>query len=197
MDFDHIIKLSPEILYEKALEFRQLQDYDNYCMHIIMAANHDYKLAIDAYCNNGNFNFFQKQNYLNTKKFYKMTQNYGFSAYYLAHMYEYGCGVSKHYGKAKKLYEMAIIKDNTFAMNSLAWLYCYSSGVTQNLVKARELYELAIENGCPDALENLTNMYEEDNIKNDTEYAINYFSKINKLEQLKKIYGYNNYDTVN
>ena len=76
MEFGHIIRLAPEELYIKALEFQQSKDYDNYCMYMTMSANYGYKLAEDnLHHDYDKENLYQYQNHLNTKPFYEQTLN--------------------------------------------------------------------------------------------------------------------------
>ena len=160
MEFDHIIKLPPKELYDKALEFKKSEDYDNYYMYMLMSANYDYKLAetdlLDAY----DKELYKKQNYSNTKSFYEATQNYSCSMSSLAYMYDDGLGVTQDYNKAKEFYIMAIEKGNSEAMNNLALMYDTGRGVDQDYNKAKELYEMSINKGNSTAMYNLAIMYE-------------------------------------
>ena len=159
MEFDHIIKLTPKELYEKALEFQQLKDYDNYCMYMTMSANYGYKLAEDYmlndYDNNG---MSQKQNYSNTKPFYEATQQYSHSANCLGYIYQNGKGVTKNYNKAKELYEQAIEKGSIMAINNLGTIY-QEGYDTIDYNKAKELLEIAAEKGNSLAIHNLGTIY--------------------------------------
>ena len=303
--FDHIIKLSPEELYKKALQFKEVNDYDNCIIYMTMSANYEYQLAQDQLRDDHFYNkFTRKINYSNVKSFFEATQEYRYSLNHLATLYcngttveqdynkakelyevaikkghptsmynlgllyYYGRGVTKDYNKAKELFEIAISKDNADAMNvlgnmyyygqnvvsdydkakelyekaitrgntdamsRLGTMYKYGRGVEQDRKKAEELYELAVSKGSSHAMINLGNMYKgggpmvqnyykarelfelaitEDtleishinaltslyvttNLKNDKQYAIDYFLKINHQDKLKEIYAYDDYD---
>ena len=188
MNFDHITKLSPEELHEKALKFKEENDYDNYWIYITMSANYDYKIAIDSM---NNYKLFEKQSYPITKQFYETTKDYSYSVYHLALLYAAdGIGVVKDYNKTKELFEIAIIKDNSCAMFGLGVMYENGIGVSQNYKKAKELYETAIEKGNSKAMTNLISMYRSSSIPNNKSDVINYFLKINKPEKLQEIYNY-------
>ena len=159
MEFNHIIKLSAEELYQKALEFKKVKDYDNYAMHITMSANHNYKLAQDILAH-PNDNDFSKQNHSITKHFYKATKDYSQSTYYLGFIYECGYGVKQSNKKARKLYEMAVEKDNGDAMNNLGIMYDVGIGIDKDYDKAIELYNKAIAKGNNCAIFNLAIVYE-------------------------------------
>ena len=228
MNFDHIIKLSPKELYDKALEFLKDEDYDNYCMHIKMSANYSYKLAED-YIQTEYKQISENYNYSTIKLFYEATKQYKYSVNGLGYMYKNGKGVIKDYIKAKELYEQGIEKGCHTSINNLGIMYHNGEGVTQDYNKAKELYELAIKKGgghayiylgilyhngkgvtqdynkakelyemaiaknIMDAMDNLVLLYKTTDLKNDKEYVINYFLKINELDKLKEIYNYDDY----
>ena len=48
IDFNKIIAESPEKLYEEAILHRENKDYNKYHIYMIMAANKEYDLAIQA-----------------------------------------------------------------------------------------------------------------------------------------------------
>ena len=163
MQFDHIIKLSPEELYEKALEFKKINDIDNYYIYMTMSANYNYKLAEDELENDYKLKLHVKQNHSNTIKFYEVTKNYSYSANYFGYMYDSGQDITQDYSKAIELYEVAIAKGNAYAMSNLGIIYGNGEGVIQDHNKAKELYERAILKGNSTAMTNLAYMYNHGN----------------------------------
>lgn len=199
MEFDHIIKLPPEELYEKALKFYQdeefkiQKDYKNYCMYMTMAANYGYKLAEEFSHIDRIFRLLIENQTSNIKKFYEITINYSYSMFFLAMIHSHGLVTSLNLPKSIELFEGAIAKGNKYAMKGLADHYYHDNYTTiETFNKARHLYELAIENNYPDAFDNLARMYRDSILKNDIHQVIDYFSKINQLEKLKIIYRCDN-----
>lgn len=160
MEFDNIIKLAPKKLYRKALPFKKSNDYDNYCIYMIMAANYGYKLAHDDLAQDYSGNELHlKQNYSKTKQFYETTKKYAYSMNYLGYMYNMGFGVERNSDKAKELYEMAIVKDNSFSMHNLAYMYVLGEGISQDYGKAKELFEKAISKDNSNSFVGLALLY--------------------------------------
>jgi len=181
---NEILSLNPEELYNKALIYKGQQDYDNYCMYMIMSANLDYHLAkIDLENDYENERLFERQNHKNTWKFYEATQQYSYSANYLGYMYEIEDDRWQR-DKAIELYELA--KDNIHAINNLARL-CED---TQPL-KAKELYEKSIRIKVnKNAVNKLVSIYRDSDLKNDKDKVIKYFINIGCENELEEIYQY-------
>jgi hypothetical protein len=85
------------------------------------------------------------------------------------------CEINKYYSKAIKLYQMAIDKDHSVAMNNLGNLYYHGKGVQQNYDKAIQLYQMAIDKGLSDAMNNLGLMYYNGQDVQNYDKAIQYF----------------------
>src|SRR5437868_13955588 len=117
-----ICQLSGEELWDKAIEFRNNEDYDNCYIYMTMSANYDDQLAKEnIYIDD----LYLKQDHTKTFSFNEKTAysneiKNSYSLNYLGFMYKFGLGVDKDYEKAIQLYECAIIKNNNHAMNNLA-----------------------------------------------------------------------------
>ena len=124
MEFDHIIKLSPEELYTKAIAFKESKDYDNYCIYMVMSANYDYKLAEDDLLKDySGERLFMKQNLSKTIYFYEATEKYGYSANYLGYCFAYGILYKQNYTHARRNYEIGIEKNCKISMQNLMTLF--------------------------------------------------------------------------
>ena len=156
---EEIINMSPDGLYTKAIEFKQLNDYNNYYIYMTMAANYDHPEAINCLETDYYAGINQKQDHNITFPFYEQTNNLSYSMNYLANMYQNGYGVEKNYDKAIDLYIRAIEKRNPCAMNNLAFMYEHGNGVKKDYRKAIELYMRAIEKGSKNSLLPLTCLY--------------------------------------
>ena len=160
MDINTIKSTNPDVLYTKAINYLNENDYNNYVICMTMSANLGNSDAIAHldidYINNG---IYKKQDHLITKSFYEQTVEYGYSANYLGYMYKHGEGVTQDYNKARELYERAIDKGNATAMYNLGYMYHYGEGVTQDCNIAMELFENAIDKGNADAMNNLGYIY--------------------------------------
>lgn len=75
--------------------------------------------------------------------------------YFLAKCYKN----DKKYRLAIKLYELAIEKGNTHAMNDLGCIYAYYDNNFRDYEKAIKLFKLSIEKGCNSGISNLGCMY--------------------------------------
>ena len=193
MEFDHIINLSPEKLYEKALEFESSEDHDNYAIYLKMSANYGYKLAENAILNRANMCIGSNENYSKTKLFYETTKSYGYSANTLGYIYLNGRGVERDLDKVKELFEIGCSKNNVLAMYNLSYIYYYGLGVPVDYDKAEELCKSSFERGYEIAFNLLSYAYRMNIFKKDKMEIINYFHKINKPKKVKQIFGYDDY----
>ena len=122
MDYDHILKLSPEQLYSDAQKFKQSNEYDNYYIHLTMSANYKYKLAeqdLNIKCLDP---IFYCQNYSNTVPFYEATKDYSYSSFILGWLYTKGIHFPKSNDMARKFYEQSILKGNELAYYYIKWV---------------------------------------------------------------------------
>lgn len=182
-----------DVLYQKALEYCNKQDYDNYAVYMVMSANLKYDPAIyHLHRDYTNEMFFLKQDHSITKTFYEQTFEYSYSANYLGYMYYNGEGVPQNYAKAKELYEMAIEKGNEDAMTNLGVIYYHGNGVSQDYIRAKELFEMAYENGNGIALTYLVILYKTKH-DFDERSIVDYFIKIGHGKKLKEIYNYSDF----
>ena len=154
---EHIYNLSGEELYKQALDFLKTNDYDNYAIYITMAANYQNADAIKNIYNN---DYYRNQNYSRTFKFYEesannLSQN-SYSLHFLGYMYDIGRGVKIDKAKSKKLYKLAIEKNNLYSICNLAYLYITDD---KNYALGIELYQLAISQNNTVAMIGLGNMY--------------------------------------
>ena len=157
---EHIYNLSGEQLYKEAMVFKNLADYDNFAIYIIMAANYNHKTAIDTIISSCDFD---KQNYSLTINFYqvssqKLSQN-SYSVHCLAYMNCHGLGTEQNYNEATRLYKISMQKGNILSVNNLAQMYQNGRGVKQNYSKAIKLYEIALERNNYVSGVNLAFMY--------------------------------------
>ena len=157
---EEIINMPVDKLYSKAMEFKQINDHNNYYMYMTMAANYDHPEAIncltEGYSQDGNL----LQDHIVTFPFYEQTKNFSYSSNYLAFMYRTGTGVKQNNQKAIEFYMRAIEKGNSKSMNNLATMYITGNTVEQNYQKAIELYTRAIEKGNSSSMNNLAHMYQ-------------------------------------
>ena len=170
---EEIINMPVDKLYSKAVEWKQINDYNNYYIYMTMAANYDHPEAINCltedYCQDGNL----LQDHIVTLPFYEQTNKFNYSSHYLAYMYKTGRGVKKDYQKAVELYTRAIEKGNSHSMNNLGVMYMDGDGVEKDYQKAIELYICAIEKGSSTSMNNLAVMYiDGDGVKKDYQKAI-------------------------
>lgn len=142
----HLYKLSGSQLYQKAIEFKLVENYDNYIIYMTVAANKEYQPAIDIIYSD---KIYQKQNYNKTLQFYQTTANdpylaqNSYSIHFLAYMYDCGHGVKQDNIKAISLYKLAIEKGCVVSLHNLAFIYFHDTN--KNYDKAIELYKLAIK----------------------------------------------------
>lgn len=186
----HIYYLGDDLLssnYEKAIGLLELPIIKDFSVSYILLAR--------MY---GNENYNNK-NYTDAIKLYTLAIDKGDSRgmYYLGKAYFDGeLDLQKDSIKGKELLEKAIIKGNTFSMFHLANEYSIGNNIKKDLIEARKLYESVIDNSVEclvnAAIEKLISLYNTD-LKEQKEYAINYFLKINKPEKLKEIYKYDDY----
>ena len=156
--YKEIIDLPAEKLYEKALEYKSKEDYNNYSIHMVMAANKDHELAKECFIDDSINDVNLEQDHNITRPFYEETQSYSYSCVYLAYMYRRGKGVKKNIPKAIELYELAFSKGNSNAACELATIYEY--GEYKNVNRQIELYQIAIEkHNNVDAMNLLAIMY--------------------------------------
>ena len=212
--------MSREELYEKALEFKVKEDWNNYFIYMTMSANLEYSPAIYDLVRSE----FDNQNYAKTLEFYEKTKEYGYSKAMLAYIYVHG------YSKGKKDIQLsakylkeAVEMGNSMAMVSLAYRHRFATmGVEKDENKTIELYNKAIEKENPGAYHGLASYYREkgDYIKvieyfelaiahfypmsrnslistyqnykscKDEKYVINYFLDRDDSRALELIYGY-------
>lgn len=141
---ENIMSMSGEELYAKALEFKNL-DYDNYFIHIVMAANLKHPEAMHYFHEDCYLKKNLKQNHAKTIIFYEATKNFSYSMTYLGIMHDLGINTERNYQKAGELYTIAIQQGNVIAMAGLAQLYESGYGVEHNYPKAIKLYTRVIE----------------------------------------------------
>ena len=105
--------------------------------------------------------FFQNNDYLKAKKYYKMSAdmknsdgqvNYGI-------LYYYGKGVKQDFLEAKKYFELAADQNNISAYNYLGNLYENGLGVQKNYFKAEKYYQLSAKQKDQHGLTYLGNIY--------------------------------------
>lgn len=154
------MNMSPTDLFNQAIKFLKLLDYNNYFIYMTMAANLNHSDAIIYLNKDYDANNTSKQDHLQTLDFYVRTSNYSYSANYLGYMYENGIGIDQNYSKAIELYELAIESNDPAAMNNLANMYEHAKGLERNYFKAIELYEKAIKLNYSTAMNNLARMYQ-------------------------------------
>ena len=211
--------LSREGLYDKAQEFKEKEDWNNYFIYMTMSANLEYKPAIYDLIRSE----FKKQDCTKTLEFYEKTKEYGYSKAILGFIYGIGIGVEKNIELAINYYKQAIEMGNSMAMVSLAYRHRFSNmGVEKDEEKVIDLYNKAIESENPGAFHGLACYYRaqgdlektveyfelaikhfyplsRDNLiltyqnypnAKDEKYIINYFLDIDDSEALTKIYNY-------
>ena len=143
MDYNQITQLNPEELYNKAHEFKQNNDYDNYFIYLTMSANKDYELAkrdFEIQFINENVD---RQDYVKTKPFYDFTQEYSYSLCMIGYIHLFdNKGVKHNYNYAKECFEK-VADTNCFASYQLAHMHVkYLHGYT-NYIIAFPLYKQA------------------------------------------------------
>lgn len=193
---ENIMSMSPEELYIKAIKFKDVDDYDNYFIHMTMAANFKHPGAIYHLHEDYHHCTHLKQNHAKTIFFYELTKEFSYSMTYLGSMYDAGIGTEKNHHKASELYIAAIQQVNVIAMNNLASLYETGNGVKQNYSKAIELYSRAIEQEEKQryprvrAMYSLAHMYQCGyGIEKNYEKAIELFIRAMEVGSIVAIYG--------
>ena len=192
---EEIINMPVDKLYSKAVEWKQINDYNNYYIYMTMAANYGHSEAIKSlsedFISGGNL----LQDHIVTLPFYEQTNKFNYSSHYLAYMYKTGRGIEKDYQKAVELYTRAIEKGNSHSMNNLGYMYYNGHGVEQNYQKAIELYTLAIEKGNLSSMNNLAIMYNDGNgVEQNYQKAIELYTRaiekgcMDSLENLTSLY---------
>ena len=175
---EEIINMPAEKLYSKAIEFKQINDYNNYYIHMTMAANYDHFEAINCLEENYEANENLKQDHSITFSFYEQTNDFIYSANYLAYMYYNGLHAEKNYQKTIELYTWAVEKGCANSMNNLALMYEQGDGVEKNYQKAIELYKQAIEKRYRHSMNNLALMYERgDGVEKNYQKAIELYKQ--------------------
>ena len=173
---EEIINMPVDKLYSKAIEFKQINDHNNYYMYMTMAANYDHPEAINCLTEDYSRDENLLQDHIVTFPFYEQTKNFSYSSNYLACMYRDGNGVKQNYQKAIEFYMRAIEKGNSKAMHHLAYMYVRGTGVKQNYKKAIKLYTLAIKKGNSKSMNNLAHMYQSGNgVERNYQKAINLY----------------------
>lgn len=77
-------------------------------------------------------------------------------------MYEKSDDPNDH-AKAISIWKLAAAQEYSLAQSILGWKYQYASGVEKDLDEAIRLYKLAIDQGLPNAMDHLGNLYELEN----------------------------------
>ena len=168
---DKVFELSREELYEKAQEFKEKEDWNNYFIYMTMSANLEYRPAIYDLLRSE----FDKQDYTKTLEFYEKTKEYGYSKAMLAYIYVNGYGgkIKKDIQLSAKYLKEAVEMGNSMAMVSLAYRHRFNTmGVEKDENKTIELYNKAIEKENPGAYHGLASYYRE---KGDYIKVIEYF----------------------
>ena len=183
---ENLYNLSGEELYKQAIDFLREIDYDNYAIYITMAANYQNADAIKTIYNN---DYYKNQNYSRTFKFYEesannLSQN-SYSLHFLGYMYNIGLGVKIDKAKSKKLYKLAIEKNNLYSICNLAYLYISND---KNYALGIELYQSVIAQNNTAAMNGLANMYFEGlGIKQDYNEAKKLYTAAKKLGNLQSL----------
>lgn len=210
INIDFILSLDKETLYEKAIEFKNKIDHDNYIIYLTHSANLGYILAIRDLCRNHCYG-----NYNNTRVFYEQTKTFGYSLFMLGYIYEF-----LDINQAKEYYEKSIELENGIAAYHLGNMYCNSNGIDKaiqlyeislkfgygggackladiyyvgscdvisNFDKAIQLYEIGIELGYGEAAFNLGQIYEFNKLMKDYDKAIQLYKKSIELGDYSSI----------
>lgn len=148
-----ILKKDGETLYEEGMQFKEEKDFDNYIIYITMGANLEHEKCKDELYFIYRNEIHALQDHNNTVKFYRETAEYSYSANYLGHMYKNGTAVEKDLVKAIELYNLAISKGNTLAINNRGFLY----KTQKEYDKALQLFQTNYNNST--ILNNLADMY--------------------------------------
>ena len=191
MDYDHISKLSPQELYEKALEFKGAND-EYYWFYMIMSAHYMY-VPTRSYIYDESEAVWAC---LSKHKSVGKIGIYTDSLCSLALMYVFGYHMLNNFDRAEELYEIAINKGNFKALSLLKNMYlCNNLNRNDKLIKLCESFiEINDNDMYKDAsLAMLVETYRIAHMKNNTQYVINYFKKINRLDKLKEIYDIDDY----
>ena len=100
--------------------------------------------------------------------------------------------------KAKELWELAASKGSYRSFNSLGQLYFKGYpkfNIIQDYNKARQYYEEAFYVDKDIAINSLIELYQKTNLKDDKDYVFNYFTQINRVDALQKIYNFDQFIT--
>ena len=183
-NYKSLIEHTGKELYERAIEFKDWDEYTDYMIHLIMSMNYNYEPAITEW---KNYNVNEKRlDYSRIARFCELTKEFPHSEYELGKCYYDGKGVEKNLAKALELLQSAINKGNPFAMNFLANSYEDGDGVQKDISKAIELYEASLKLGNNNAIFNLANLYDE---QNDYVKAIHYYKLAIKENDSEAMYN--------
>lgn len=115
---------------------------------------------LDYFYNMG-INEYNKQNYGEAVRWYRLAADQGYASAqcYLGYCYHKGQGVIPSYSEAVKWYRLAAEQGNATAQFNLGYCYENGQGVKQSYTEAMKWYQLAAEQGDESAQYNLTSLH--------------------------------------
>lgn len=158
--FAEIINSSSDTLFCQSHIFLKKNDYDNYYIHLIMAANLGHKEAMHTiakctypdHCYNKMFT----EHFIN---FLEVTRDYSWSISFLGLAYYYGVIVSEDYKIAFELLSIGSNQGCYVATNNLASMYLEGHHVAIDYNKARQLFMDAMIENYANPVSNLGTLY--------------------------------------
>jgi TPR repeat protein len=110
--------------------------------------------------------------------------------YYLARMYDHGCGVEKDESQAVSWYRQAAEQGNAWAQYNLGWMYQEGCGVEKDDSQAVSWYRKAAEQGEASAQFNLGWMYENGcGVEKDDSQAVSWYRQAAEQGDASAQYG--------
>lgn len=136
-----------------------------------------------------------KRDFVKSQKYYETAANQGNTRamHCLGRLYSRGCpGIKKDLELSRKYYEQASLS-SWRSIYCLGLAYDQGTSVPKDYNKAAELYKQAVSKGGKKAIEKLRNLYATTDLKDNTAETINYFSSIDQVNHLQKIYKFDTY----
>jgi len=185
LSFKHITDLSPEILYQKAIEFEEKKDLNNLFMHMTASADKGYPLAKQYLYNDYHGPRTHKtQDHSMTLNFYEANCEYDYSGNYLGWFY-YFSGIVNDKDRGKKLFICSAKKGNETAVRNLALIYEYDN----KMISAKDIID--IYNAASELTDNLKRLFKiYFNLDNDdSRELIEYFISLGNYKLLNENLG--------
>jgi TPR repeat protein len=182
-----------EECYNKALEYKNQKNWNDYCRQLTISAGMNYQSAINTWDSELDISTTIGQDFnISQIIFYKETAKKGniYSIHYLAIMYRYGHGVIKNTIQSIQLYNEAMNGGNLRSIHCLAYIYeCGLLELPIDLNKASNLYELSFVKGYRGTkIDKILYLYNKLNIKVNYENLVKQCISYNNISRIVGIF---------